>query len=218
MDNDFGTEFSNSGTNVTAKGGYRPELYTVAAGSYASNAVHAFSAALLHSYASIQLPPGLTTVTLGSAFVSSKENCTFEQRGKEVTFTCSVTLGTTLNPGLGTEELRIHPMRRNPVEPKSYLRGLPLPAQPIDIPIVSLSVVNKTGVQIVPDAGSPAGTYILGARVLTNGVIALIIRDLNIAAPNQWRGMTHNDIGANFVADQVIMFNIKGTYLADTSN
>lgn len=211
-DNDFGAELSNNEVSFSKKGGYRPELYTVVAGAYASNAVYAMGSPLVHSYYTNQLAPGTTTVTLGAAFVTSKEGCEWEQIGSDVTVTCNVTLGTTANPGFGAEELRIKPLRRNSVEPKSYLRGLPTPFSPTEVPILTLEIVNKSGVQIVPDAGSPAGNYKLGARVLGNGTIALIVRDFNAAPPNAWRGITHDDIAANFVADQVISFSVHGSY------
>jgi len=197
--------------------GFRPELYTVAAGTYASNAVYGVAAAVANSYASVQLARGTTTIPNGSGgFVNSTEGCEIRQHGSDVEFLCSITLNGNTDPDFSAEELRIKP-RNLPGAPGRYKIPLPLPSRFHEDPVFeNVEIQNKAGVQIAPDVTAGVGTWLLEARLLKDGTLALLKKDISVLGTQQ-TALVHNDINAGFAADQVINITIRGTYKTDAS-
>lgn len=198
--------------------GFRPELYTVAAGSYASNEVYGLGAPLVSSYLDIQLSRGTTTVPLigasGPPFVNSTEGCDIRQHDNEVEFVCSVTLDANpaTDPDLGTEEIRIRPRPITPNLPSRYIIPLPLPTRGSNPVFEDVEIQNKSGVQVAP-AG--VGAWLLEARLLKDGNLALVKKDVS-ATGTQQTALTHDDISAAFVANNVISITVRGKYLAQS--
>lgn len=198
--------------------GFRPELYTVANGTYASNGVYGVGAALANSYLSIQLSRGTTTVPLvGDSFVTSTEGCDIRQHGNNIDFVCSVTLNANplTDPDFNDEEIRIRPRQPAFDRPPRYGIPLPLPDRNLAEPVFDdVEIQNKSGVQIAPDASAGPGAWLLGARLLKDGTLALIKRDTSVTG-TQESALLHNDINAGFVADNVISITIRGSYRSE---
>lgn len=200
--------------------GFRPELYTVADGTYASNAVYGVGETLLNSYLSVQIPRGTSTVPLigasGPPFVSSTEGCSIRQNGRDVDFVCSVVLdgNPSTEPAYGNEELRIRPQRFDFTQPARYMRPLPLSDRNLDEPnFDSVEILNKSGVQIAPDATAGAGAWLLEARLLKDGTLALVKKDISLIGTQQ-TALRHSDIDAGFTSNDVISITIRGSYRA----
>jgi hypothetical protein len=197
--------------------GFSPELYTVASGSYASNAVYGLGAALVNSYLSIQIPRGTTTVPLtgasGPPFVTSTNGCDVRQHDNEVDFVCSVVLNGTTDPGFGNNELRIHPQTITPDKPARYQRGMPLAKAGSQIIFDNVEIVNRAGVQIAPDSSAGAGKWLLQARLLKDGTIALVKSNVGTVGTQQL-ALRASDINAGFVANNVIIITVRGWYRA----
>lgn len=216
-----GNPFSQkSNANRIYNRGFRPELYTVANGTYSSNAVYGVGEDLLNSYLNVQLPRGTTTVPLigasGPPFVPSTEGCDIRQNGKNVEFVCSVVLdGNPLTePSFGNEELRIRPQQVSFVRPARYMIPLPLSDRNLDEPVFDdVEIQDKSGVQIAPDATAGAGAWILQARLLRDGTLALVKKDVSIVGTQQ-TALLHSDINAGFSADNSINITIRGSYRA----
>jgi len=215
------TPFNQKATaDSVTQGGFRPLLYTVAAGSYTSNIVYGSGAAELNNYDTFQLPRGSTTVPLiGVAYVTSTEGCDFRLESRKVNFTCSVVLNAQLaDPTFGDEELRIKPRPRDADDPPQYLKPLPIPLRTAPLPLFEdVEIVNKFEVQVAPDSGAGTGTYQLQARLLQDGHLALVLKDLTTIPPTV-RGFQHNDIDSLFdTSDEVIRIRIRGSYKAQQS-
>jgi hypothetical protein len=197
--------------------GFSPELYTVAAGSYASNGVYGLGAALVNSYLDIQLPRGTTTVPLvgasGPPFVTSTNGCDIRQHDNQVNFICSVVLDGTTDPSFGTGELRIRPRTTTVAEPARYRRGMPLAKDGAQVVFDEVEIQNKAGSQIAPDATAGAGSWLLQARLLKDGTIALIKSNVGTVGTQQ-TALRASEINAGFVANNVINITIRGRYLA----
>ena len=202
--------------------GFKPELYTVANGSYASNEVYGVGAALVNTYLPVQIPRGTSTVTLlpgpPEVFVSSTEGCDIRQHDSDVDFIISVCLdGNPLTePSYGDEELRFRP-QQNPNFPPRYRIPLPLSKREQTSPtFTDIEIVDKTGVQVAPDASAGAGTWLLGARLLRDGTLALTKRDISVLG-TQEVALLASDINAGFTADNVIFITLRGSYKAQVA-
>lgn len=197
--------------------GFSPELFTVVAGSYASNAVYGLGAAATNSYLSIQLPRGTTTVPLvggsGPPFVTSTNGCDIRQHDNEVDFICSVVLTGTTDPAFGSDELRIRPRTTTLADPARYRRGMPLAQHSAQIVFDEVEIQNKAGTQIAPDATAGGGTWLLQARLLKDGTIALVKSNVGIVGTQQ-TALKASEINAGFVANNVINITVRGKYLA----
>jgi hypothetical protein len=199
--------------------GFRPELFTVANGTYASNAVYGSGTAATSTYINNQLQRGTTTIPLtGTSFVTSTEGCDIRQQDRDVDFTCSVVLDGTTDPDFSTQELRIRPYVANPIVPPSHRIPLPLPMKDLPLPLFhDVEIVNKAGVQIAPDAtAGQGGVFSLLARLLEDGQLALVVEN-TVDQPSTSRGLRHDDIDAGFVADNIIRITVRGTYKAEVS-
>ncbi len=198
-------------------GGFKPLLFTVVNGSYNSNLVFGSGAAQLNSYQMFQLPRGTTTVPfVGPSFVTSTEGCDYQLEEREINFTCSVVLNAQLpDPAFGDEELRIKPFPRLTTEPPQFLKPLPIPLRTAPLPFFDdVEIVNKAGIQIAPDVGSTTGVYILQARLLQDGTLALVLKDITTAPPTV-RGFQHDDFDSAFgTLNEIIRIIIRGSYKA----
>lgn len=199
--------------------GFRPELYTVAAGTYASNGVYGVGADLVNSYKNIQLPRGTTTVPLtgasGPPFVTSTEGCDIRQHDNEVNFVCSITLDAnpSTDPDLNTEELRIRPQRPFYNQPARYMLPFPLPVRGTQPVFEDVEIQNRTGAQVAPSVG--VGAWVLEARLLVDGTLALAKRNTDTVGTQQ-TALTHDDIAGAFSTNDVISITMRGKYLAQS--
>lgn len=203
--------------------GFRPELYTVDDGTYASNSAYGAGTAPVSSYLTVQLSRGTTTVPLigaaGPPFVTSTEGCEIRQNGRDVDFICSVTLdgNPATEPAFGNEELRIRPQQVPFDQPARY--RIPLPLAKRDLPeptFENVEIQNKAGVQIAPDVTAGAGAWLLEARLLVDGTLVLLKKDVSVTG-TQVTALRHADINAGFSANNVISITIRGTYKAEVS-
>lgn len=204
----------NTVEGVVSKDGFRPLLYTVVPGSYASDAVYGSGDTLVNSYATQQLARGTTTIPLsGGINVVSKEGCEYQKKDKKVDFILNITLNSTASdPDYGaTHELRIRPWVRNPVEPPVYQKGLPLPRRGQPLPLFAKTeVTDKNGVPVLPTSGTGLKLY---SRMLQNGDLALITRDLTTHVDS---AVSNAQIQTRFgLTNQVTFINIMGEYLTD---
>jgi len=197
-------------------GGFRPELYTVDNGAYTSNTRFGPSAPLVTSYLVNQIPAGTTTVPLGVTgppFALSSTGCTYRMQGNKVEFVCNVTLGGSDPNYPDLEELRIRPAQRINFNRVVGQRGLPIPDSRFSLPLFNdIEIVNKSGSEAAPDAGTPAGEYQLQARLLLNGELALVLKDIAGGPPSIIRGLQSGDIDGSFATNDVINITIRGTY------
>lgn len=205
--------------------GFRPELYTVANGTYASNSVYGVGAAVVNSYLSVQIPRGTSTVVLSLGppvlYVNSTEGCSVRQQGKDADFTMNVCLdGNPLTaPAFGNEELRLRPQQTTPDRPLRYRVPLPLAMNDhatVSPMFVDTEITNKSGVQIAPDASAGIGAWVLGARLLRDGTIALTKRNLAVVGAVEV-ALLASDINSGFVLDGAIFITLRGTYKAQAS-
>jgi hypothetical protein len=190
--------------------GFKPELYVVAAGTYALDSSHRPSAPSTGDYSAIQLTRGTTTVPLGLVgppYVVSTEGCDIRSNQKKVSFSCGIVLNgnPATEPAFGTAELRIRPSPRPYNKPGRYRVPLPLASRDLSQPIIeNVQIMNKAGVNVSP-AG--VGTWLLKAMVLKNGHIALLKDNAGTIS-----ALTHADISAGFVLDDVVDIAIQGLY------
>ncbi len=197
-------------------GGFKPELYSVVNGAYTSNARYGSSSPLLTSYLINQLPRGTTTVPLGVTgppFVISSTACQYRMQGNKVEFVCNVTLGGADPDYTDNEELRIRPAQRINFNRVVGQRGLPIPDSKFSLPLFNdVEIVNKTGAASAPDAGTPVGEYQIFARLLLNGELALVLKDVAGGPPPIIRGLQNGDIDGAFASDNVVSITVRGTY------
>lgn len=201
--------------------GFNPELYTVAAGSFADNAAHSPVEPAVNTYAPFQLSRGVTTIPLGSGFVSSKQGCNIRQRGNEVEFDLSICLDGNSTPGFAVdEELRIRPLQNWITRLLAQRNPLPIPQKPnTSVRLDGVEIVDKDGVQVAPRAAGGSGSWLLSARVLLNGAIALTKLDPGAVtlpgSPVSELPLVAEDIAAALTTDNVVVINIHGSYLAE---
>ncbi len=202
--------------NGIFSGGFRPELYSFLNGAYASDARYGPSSPLITSYLINQLPRGTTSVPLGVTgppFVISNTGCNYRMQGNKVEFVCNVTLGGADPNYTDNEELRIRPAQRINFNRVVGQRGLPIPDSRYSLPLFDrVEILNKTGAETVPDAGTPAGQYQLQARLLLNGELALVLKDVAGGPPPIIRALQNEDIDGAFSINNVVSIIIRGTY------
>jgi len=181
------TPSSNTNRNVVlpvVNNGFRPQLYIAKNGSYASNAVYGSgvgpdpdSALAVNTYDS---------VTLRSL---NQTRANVRKEDKDVYFDLDITLDSTAtDPFDGIEvagdELRIRVQKPLALgEPGAYLNQLPLPDYKKPLPLFfECDIINvTTGQPILPSLQNPSS--LLQARMLTNGDLALIRRDISSGPP-----------------------------------
>ena len=185
-------------------GGFRPELFTVATGSYASNHIYGSGAALVNDY---------NTETLQHI-----SEAAIRQHDRDVDYNLKILLDLSLaNPGFVTdEEIRIRTLQ--PLasgEPGRYLQKLPVKDRSYRQPLfLDVEIVDpSTG---APFAGFPAvaGIGQLQARLLISGEMALVVTDLTAGPPPTVTPLTHGDLSPLFGAGAgtQLQISVRGTY------
>lgn len=184
--------------------GFRPQLFTVAAGSYASNHIYGSGAALVNDYDTEQLQ------TLSEASI--------RQHDRDVDYNIKLLLDLSLaDPGFAAgEEVRVRTFQPlGTTEPGSYLKKLPVKDSRYRQPLfLDVEFVNPaTG---APFAGFPvaAGAGQLQARLLISGELAFAVTDLTAGPPPTVTPLTAADLAPLFgaAAGTQMQISIRGTY------
>jgi hypothetical protein len=90
---------------------------------------------------------------------------------------------------------------------------MPLAKDGAQVVFDEVEIQNKAGSQIAPDATAGAGSWLLQARLLKDGTIALIKSNVGTVGTQQ-TALRASEINAGFVANNVINITIRGRYLA----
>ena len=169
------------------------ELYTVAAGSYAANAIHTPAAAAVSTYA-------LPQVLLNSARITSTGNAI------EVDLIVTLDLSQADPAFTGTDELR---MRLSP----STSTQLPPPDQRRATPLIQLESRDESDAAVL----GAAVTDRQFGMVLRNGVIAIIRRSMAVAPPTDAAltvAQLDTDTGGwGQAAGNIVKLEVKGVYV-----
>jgi len=219
--------------------GFRPELYTIdptGGLGYADNAAHNPSTASSGNFNDLLL--GNTTTTVGNQAVNALTKARFRQhfapKDKEVDFEICITLdvsGATGATGIisgnqaVTDELRI---RSREVDASAlidttlatlelyrgqYQKHLPEPTRKTVEPLFQNVSINDLVTNLpVPIA---AGAFLVEARLLSNGSIALLKRQAAVAlgSGNQ-SPLLVSDLDGAIAAADILKINIRGSYRA----
>lgn len=193
--------------------GFRPEMFTVANGSYVSNAAYGSGAAAANSYSSIQIARGSTAIPLvGTALVSSSEGCNIRVDGNEVEFVCNVVLNAAVDPAFGTEEVRIKARTPTLGVTRTYT-SFPLASTKFPSPVFDdVQIVSKLNAAVAPDTNVAGDDLRIQARLLHDGSLALVLNNQTTPAV---RGLQHDDFNAGFGANAVIFVTVRGKYLTE---
>ena len=186
--------------------GFRSELFTVGAGSYASNAVYGSSAVLSGTYA--------------ASTILDKSGAAIRAQDRGTDFSLNVTLdlsGADPVDGRATgDEIRIRTLQ--PLlsgEPASYLKKMTLAGTGYGLPLfLDVEIIDPaTG---APWAGFPvvAGVGQLQARMLYGGELALVVTDLSVGPPATVTPLTVGDLAPLFGGGDgaELLFAVRGTY------
>lgn len=208
--------FNNTNRSVqtsVVESGFRPEMFTVANGSYVSNASYGSGVAAANSYSSIQIARGSTAIPLaGGALVSSCEGCNIRVEGNEVDFVCNVVLNAATDPAFGTEEVRIKAMTPVTGLRRNYT-SFPLASTKFPSPVFEdVQIVSKLNAAVAPDTNAAADDLKIKARLLHDGSLALVLDNQTTPAV---RGLQHNDFNAGFGANAVIFVTVRGRYITE---
>ena len=186
-----------------SQAGFRPSLYTVAAGSYASNAVYGSGAAAVEDYDSVDIP--------------ADSSASLRQEDSDVDF--SLRLILDLEPAdpitTDTNEIRLRTIPLGTSEPARYLRRLPVHSVDYGLPLfLDVEIIDpSTG---APFAGFPsvAGIGQLQARLLHGGDLALVVTDLSAGPPPTVTPLTAADLTPLFgaAAGTELLISVRGSY------
>jgi hypothetical protein len=191
--------------------GFRPQLFTVVGGSYASNAVYGSGATALNNY---------DTVTLrGDSNGQLQTKASIRQSGSLVNFEIVISLDLTqADPQFpSSEELRIRTVPLTLGEPNRYLNTLPPPDDNFNQPSfddVEILLVDSTGATVGAVPAALTSMLTLSARFLYGGELALLgtVAD----APNYFtNALTANALAGNFgaVAEPTrLRISVRGSY------
>ena len=200
-------------SNNISHGGFRPELFTVAGGSYASNLVYGSGAAMLSSYE--------------PQTVRSMSRSDIRQQDNDVDFSFNVTLDMSLaDPGFpATEELRLRTLQPlGASTPGAYLKKLPIKntnhRQQLFLDVEIINATPGAAGAGFPFAAFPvvAGVGQFQARLLTNGELALVVYDPATVAASATTPLTAGDLPAALfgaAAGTVLQISIRGSYRSD---
>lgn len=190
--------------------GFRPQLFLVATGSYASGPYYGSGAAATGNYDS-QSPP----VTVRN---SSDSLCPtishVRQQDNDIDFETVICLDASQPDPFGgqpTDEVRIGTLPLSSGEPGRYAGTL----KPVDprfgLPLFhDVEVLDQMGNNLLPDAvGS-----VLKARYLTNGQLALVQQDLTAGPPPVTSALTASQIGnlLGLGAGSLVRIHVRGQY------
>lgn len=161
---------SQSPGGVFVAGSKRPELYTVATGSYATvqdpptSLVHAPSAASVDTYLPVQLQSILHYAVTGK-IVHVQGSIVLDQSGADPVDT-------------STDEIRVRTQVPSATEPGAWGGNLPLPAYGAGSsePLLTVELYdeNDTRQDGAPIVDQTSGTGPLAARILADGTLALL--------------------------------------------
>ena len=190
--------------NAIAHGGFRPELYTVAPASYASNHIYGSGVPLINNY---------NTVT-----IQQYSSASIRQHDRSVDYNIKILLNLdAANPVNNIrEEIRIQtfqPLASG--EPGRYLKNLPIKDVNYRQPLfLNVEIINPaTG---APFAGFPANAGIgqLQARLLIGGELAIVVSDITAGPPPTVTPLTAGDLALLFgaAAGTQLQISIRGTY------
>lgn len=200
------TSIDRAVQNNIAHSGFRPQLFTVAAGSYASNQVYGSGAALVNDY--------------NDEIIQAESRASIRQHDSNVLYNVKVILDLSqTDPAFGsTQEVRIRTLQPlTSTEPGRYLTRLPKKDVNYRQPLfLDVEIINPaTG---APFAGFPsvAGAGQLQARLMMNGDLALIVCDLTAGPPPTVTPITAADLAPLFGAGAGTQLEIavRGTYRA----
>lgn len=177
--------------------GFRPQLFTVAAGSYASDATYGSNTDPTGDYSSVAI------VSESIAKTRVDDN--------QVDFDVQISLdATAADPAAtGGDELRIRVVPRVAGEPQRYRQGLPPSKTPLTLPLFTdVDVILKS-------TGATSGTLtgLLEARLLYGNELALVARDTT-ATPPAHDALTATSLSALFgqQAADSILITVRGQY------
>lgn len=188
--------FDRSVEGPVVPGGFRVQLYTVAAGAYVGDASYGVSAAAAETYSS--------DITTGQG--------RFQRTGKVATFNVELTLDTSGADPIttGTGELRIRVLPAAGSEPGRYSRGLPRGVT--NDSFVSVEVVDTTTGQ-TPAGYATAG--VLSTRLLDDGSLALVVTPDVTAAPPAPVALTAAAVTPSFGGTATnFTIRVNGTYMS----
>lgn len=191
-------------TRSVVQGGFRPQLYAVATGSYATGATFGSGATDIAGTSTAY--DGVKDIALSRASVRREDT--------DVNFNIMVVLdGSVANPVAVAGEVRIRVSR--PLTSQDfnrYLTGLPGKDFNYSLPLFGeVEVLDENGVDLLP---STVNT-LLQARFLYGGDLALVQQDISAGPPPTTTALTTAQLGALFgVANRVINIVIRGTYRA----
>lgn len=195
--------------NSIVQSGFRPQLFLVAAGSYASGPSYGSGAASTGNYDS-QTPP-VTIRNSSSSILQTRAH--IRQQDNNINFDITLTLDATqANPfgGQNTDEVRIRVLPlstgestryNNPLKVNDPLYGLPL--------FLNVEIVNQAGVDQLPSAVNT----VLQARLLLGGELALVQQN-QTAAPPTTAALTAAQLGARLggVGGTELRIHVRGEY------
>ena len=189
-------------------GGFRPELFTVGAGTYASNHVYGSGIALVNTYT----PQSLSSLSRAS----------IRQHDRDVDYSLKITLDLSLaDPAFNNEELRIRTLQPlGATDSGAYLKKIPVKSVNYRQPLfLDVEVINPaTG---APFAGFPvnAGIGQLQARLLISGELALVVADLTAGPPPTVQPLTALDLAPIFGAGAgtQLQISVRGSYRGENS-
>lgn len=200
-----GEKFDRSVATSVSQAGFRSELFTVAAGSYASNGVYGSSAALTSTYA--------------TSAIREKSSAAIRMQDTGTDFSLKVTLDLSGADPVGRvtgDEIRIRTLQ--PLlsgEPTSYLKRMTLAGTGYGLPLfLDVEIIDPaTG---APWAGFPtiAGVGQLQARMLYGGEFALVVANLAVGPPTTVTPLTVGDLNPLFSggAGAELLVSVRGTY------
>lgn len=182
--------FDRETQGLVLNNGSRPQLYLVAAGSYATAAVYGSGAASTGNY---------DTVTLrGDTSSLQQSGSAYRKEARNVYFTTIISLDSAQTDPFAnqaTAELRIRTKRPlSSAEPGSYLNQLPLPDPNYPLPLFfDCEILGMNdGQPLLPTQANS----LVQARLLVGGDIALVRRAMG--APPVDTALTAGDLAALF--------------------
>ena len=199
--------FDRKVANTVSHTGFRPQLFSVASGSYASSATYGSGAALIDNY---------STVT-----IQDKSKANIRQQDRDTDFHLKLTLDLeqadpSTPPENGPSELRLRTLQPLAVgEPAAYLKRLSINARAFNLPLfLDIEIIDPvTG---APPAGFPASAGVgqFQARFLHGGELALIVTDISTGPPAPVTPLTTADLTPLFggAPGDELLISVRGTY------
>lgn len=196
--------------NDIQQSGFRPQLFLVAAGSYASGPFYGSGAASTGNY-DAQVPP-ITVRNSSDGLCPTRSHV--RQQDNDIDFETVICLDASQPDPFGgqpTDEVRIGTLPLATGEPRRYARTL----KPVDphfgLPLFhDIEVLDQMGSTLLPDAVST----VLQARYLAGGQLAIVQRDLSAGPPPTTTALTAGQMGTllGLGAGSLIRIHVRGQY------